>query len=312
MTPLITKLSSDTMIQASALEYLIRSAPYRYKVFEVEKKGGMGKRTIAQPAREVKALQYWVIDNVLRDFPIHPAAMAYRKGSSIRDNASLHAQQRFLLKLDFADFFHSITAQDFEAYLAASSPNKWTREEVVQLERILFWNRNRAGRLIMSIGAPSSPALSNALMFEFDERVQAICRGMTVNYSRYADDLTFSTNFPNILRDVDAHVEGICRDLKHPRLVLRREKTVHASRAGSRRVTGLVLSNAGTVSLGRERKRLIRAEVHHFLSGNMEPEDAIRLRGMLAFVNAAEPTFLDRLRDAYGTDAISRIMSLGS
>jgi hypothetical protein len=99
--------------------------------------------------------------------------------------------------------------------------------------------------------------------------------------------------------------------MMHPPLRLNAEKTVHASRGRSMRVTGLVLANSGEVSLGRDRKRLIRAQVHHFLVGKLSPEDAAKLRGMLAFVNSAEPTFIRRLRDHYGEAEIDTIMNSG-
>jgi hypothetical protein len=299
------------MIPEATLGHIIRSAPYRYKVYEIAKKDGVGKRTIAQPARELKAIQYWVMANVLRQFPIHRAAMAYRRGRSINTNATRHASSRYLLKLDFKDFFHPITAADLGAFLAAHWELDLSNEDVGHLKKILFWNRGREGKLILSIGAPSSPMLSNILMYEFDQKVQAFCTKMRVKYSRYADDLTFSSNRPNILREVEVQIGGICKRMMHPPLRLNAEKTVHASRGRSMRVTGLVLANSGEVSLGRDRKRLIRAQVHHFLVGKLSPEDAAKLRGMLAFVNSAEPTFIRRLRDHYGEAEIDTIMNSG-
>ena len=73
------------------------------------------------------------------------------------------------------------------------------------------------------------------------------------------------------------------------------------------RVTGLVLTNDGKVSLGRDRKRLIRATVHHFIAGKLNPEQIRELRGMLTYVKSVEPKFLVRLRSKYGSNAIRRI-----
>jgi RNA-directed DNA polymerase len=308
---ILESISHDLMIPEATLGHIIRSAPYRYKVYEVDKKDGVGKRTIAQPARELKAIQYWVMANVLRQFPIHGTAMAYRKRRSISTNAAKHASSHFLLKLDFKDFFHSITADDLEAFLAPRWELDLSAEDIFHLKKILFWNRGREGKLIMSVGAPSSPMLSNILMYEFDKAVQTFCTKMRVKYSRYADDLTFSTNRQNVLREVEVKVADICKRMKHPRLRLNTEKTVHASRGGSMRVTGLVLANSGEVSLGHDRKRLIRAQVHHFLVGRLSPNDAVKLRGMLAFANSAEPSFIRKLRDHYGDAEVDRIMRLG-
>jgi retron-type reverse transcriptase len=306
---ILESISHDLMIPEATLRHIVRSAPYRYKVYEVDKKDGVGKRTIAQPAREVKAIQYWVMANLLREFPIHGAAMAYRKRRGISTNAAKHASSHFLLKLDFKDFFHSITADDLDAFLTPHWELELSTEDIFHLKKILFWNRGREGKLVMSIGAPSSPMLSNILMYEFDKAVQTFCTRMRVKYTRYADDLAFSTNRQNVLREVEVKVAEICKRMKHPRLRLNTEKTVHAARGGSMRVTGLVLANSGEVSLGHERKRLIRSHVHYFLVGRLGPEEAVKLRGMLAFANSAEPSFIRRLRDHYGDAGINRIMN---
>ena len=307
---ILRPLSDSLMIPESTLDYLIRSAPFRYKVFKIEKRSGSGKRTIAQPAREVKALQYWVMEKILRRFPIHPAAMAYRKGRNIVTNALKHAPQRFLLKMDFRDFFNSITSDDIEAYIRRRSKDEWSEEDISYLKGILFWNRDRKGRLIMSIGAPSSPMLSNILMYDFDKRIQAFCTKRKVKYTRYADDLAFSTNRANILREIEVQVARVCEEIAFPHLEVNKEKTVHTSRNGARRVTGLVLTNDGDVSLGREKKRLIRAQVYHYINGKLSHEEARKLRGMFAFVNSSEPAFIQRLRDYYGDEVIDRIIKL--
>ena len=306
---IVASLSHDLLIPEKVLSRLISSAPHRYKVYQVDKKSGQGKRTIAQPARSVKALQRWVMANLLDKLPVHDAAAAYVIGRNIVQNAAVHAPQRFLMKLDFQDFFPSMTAEDLQAYLDLAPLPDLTTQDVVDLKKILFWNRNRAGRLVMSIGAPSSPMLSNILMFRFDETVQGHCSALGVIYTRYADDLTFSTDEPNVLTEVKHRVEQICLESRHPTLRLNERKTVHASRANSRRVTGLVLSNEGTVSLGRDRKRVIRAGVHHFIKGGMDLKEIAHLQGMLAFVHVAEPDFLNRLTEKYGVDVIKAILT---
>ncbi len=306
---ILKSISLDLMIPEATLDHIIRSAPYRYKVFEIDKRDGKTKRTIAQPARELKAIQYWAMEKVLSAFPIHGAAMAYRKGRSIATNAAKHVPTRFLLKMDFKDFFPSITGEDFEAFVAERGGVELSREDIVRLKKILFWNRRREGKLVMSIGAPSSPMLSNILLYDFDKKVQAFCAKKKVKYSRYADDLTFSTNRPNVLREVEVQIAEICRRMEHPQLTINTGKTVHASRAGARRVTGLVLANSGEISLGHSRKRLIRAQVHHFLAGRLSSDEAAKLRGMLAYVNSVEPAFIQQLIAHYGAAAIDRIIN---
>jgi retron-type reverse transcriptase len=308
MGKLLQQISHDLLIPMHDLEYLARSAPYRYKVYEIEKRQPGQKRTIAQPSREVKRLQYWLIKNLLEGYPVHSAAIAYCRGKSILNNAKAHAKKRYLLKLDFKDFFHSIKATDFERLIRESRLQDIDDSDIVGLTRILFWRRARGGELILSIGAPSSPILSNILLYEFDRRVTEFCKPVHITYTRYADDLTFSTNGKDRLKLVEGEIARMCRDLPYPKLKLNAKKTVHASKAVSRRVTGLVLSNDGFVSIGHERKRQLHAAVYRYKHGRLSQEEITALSGMLAFVHSIEPKFLYSLARRYGKDVVSMLL----
>jgi retron-type reverse transcriptase len=309
MPDILTGLADAMVMSPLDLLKLIRSAPRRYKEYEIDKRTPGQKRTIAQPAREVKALQYWVLSNFLNQFPVHPAATGYREGKSIADNARPHANNRFLLKLDFKDFFPSIRDSDLRRFLATNAPQVKNHEAEI-LARVLFWKPKGTQKLCLAIGAPSSPLLSNVLLHGFDQEVGAFCDRLGVAYTRYADDLSFSANSSSLLADVERMVNALCGVTKSPRLTVNQSKTVRVSKKKSRRVTGLVLTNGGQVSLGREQKRRIRASVHHFLSGRLTEDQASSLRGMLAYVNSVEPGFLDRLRLRYGVMNIRRIQAL--
>jgi hypothetical protein len=302
-------LSRDLALPPKDLLYLVSSAPYRYKVYEIAKKAPGKKRIIAQPARELKPLQYWLMENVLSVFPIHPSAVAYRRGKNILDNAAPHAAHRYLCKLDFRNFFPSIKSTDFQRFMGSNPlATVWTEEDIGYMSRILFWRKKRGNVLQLSIGAPSSPLLSNILLYGFDVKVSALCAASGVTYTRYADDLSFSTNAPGILRVVEEKVGEICRQTRPPRLVLNEVKTVHASKKGLRRVTGLVLANDGVVSIGRQRKREIRATFHTYMRGGLNEEEIAELGGLLSFVKSVEPVFLERLARTYGAGALNHLL----
>src|ERR1700761_334994 len=108
---ILDKLSSDTGVSLSYLERLVRTASHRYKTYEIKKKTG-GVRTISHPARELKLLQLWLVKNIFARLPVHDAAFAYRHGRNIHSHASVHAAHNYLLKVDFKEFFPSITSTD--------------------------------------------------------------------------------------------------------------------------------------------------------------------------------------------------------
>jgi retron-type reverse transcriptase len=304
MSDLLLRLGSETLLTQAELMKIVRSAPRRYKVYDIPKRTPGKVRTIAQPAKEVKALQRWVAQNVLQTFPVHPLATGYRLGHSIADNARLHCGGRFLLKLDFENFFPSLKSQDFVTLIRGMG-SQFTPIEIEALTRILFWKQKGTSQLCLSIGAPSSPQMSNILLMEFDAEVERFCLPRNIVYSRYADDMSLSADTSTKLAEAENWIQELSHRLKSPVLKLNREKTVRVSKREARRVTGLTITNDGEVSLGREQKRSISASVHHFATGRLPEGERRRLSGMLAYVKSVEPSFLLRLRHKYGHEVIN-------
>jgi RNA-directed DNA polymerase len=152
----------------------------------------------------------------------------------------------------------------------------------------------------LTIGAPSSPLLSNLVMFDFDERWSGYCRARRIAYSRYADDVYFSTDTPNILRTVLEDLKDDLRRHKSPTLQINDAKTIFVSRKARKIVTGLVVTPDGKISLGRKRKRFIRSQIFRRSRGELRPDEISALQGMLAYAGSVEPSFLESLRRKYG------------
>ena len=192
---IIERITSELGLSEQYVAKIAQTASHRYKTYEIPKTTG-GTRTINHPARELKLLQSWLADRVFSLLPVHAAAFAYRKGRNILAHAAVHVRQNYLLKVDFRDFFPSITGADVEVLLRRNETIFNPRMDGLdyQLIKSLVCRRDR-----LTIGAPSSPSLSNAVMFEFDVHWQEVSRSEEVVYSRYADDLYFSTNAPNVL-----------------------------------------------------------------------------------------------------------------
>jgi RNA-directed DNA polymerase len=301
ISPIVDGISRHFGISRRDVESIIGGAPRRYKSYYIPKRAG-GLRLISQPAREVKALQHWFMARCEGMLKVHAAASAYVRKKGISQNAERHRENEFLLKMDFLDFFPSIRGRDLRRYIAADAPWLLDGEDVEKAVRLLFFSQGPDVELRLSIGAPTSPWLSNLLMFRFDESVSEVCRSREVAYTRYGDDVTFSSNDANSLRAVEEESRDIVAKLESPRLLFNPRKTIMLSRKSQRRVTGLVLSNDGKVSLGRARKRQLRASVHHLILGKLSNEEVVKLRGWLAFARDVEPEFVRRLSGRYGTE----------
>lgn len=293
-------LKANFGFSSDELNRFIATCPFRYKVYKIAKKNSSETRTIAHPSRVLKAVQRALLSEFLGDLLlVHDCAKAYKKGTSIKDNAAPHLQNNFLLKMDFSGFFPSITSSDFDVFLrekyAVSDPY-----EINILKKVFFMKRNN--RQVLSIGSPGSPLISNSILFDFDSKLDEISKSCGVTYTRYSDDLSFSTNVPNILSDWPQQVQSILSELPYPKLSINKDKTIHSSKRHNRHITGVTLSSEGALSIGREKKRKIRAQVHQ--ATQLNPNELMRLRGHLAYLAHIEPVAYDRLRAKYKNEFI--------
>jgi len=280
---------------------LAQKASRAYKAYKILKRDGTF-RQIHHPSKQLKALQRWLLQNFINDWPIHASALAYRHERSIADNARAHLSSNYLLRMDFLNFFPSITRHDVLTYLATRTPA--SAKDWLSADRDLFADLVcRDDRL--TIGAPTSPALSNALCFDLDRKLAGLAQGNDSTYTRYADDLFFSTSTPDVLAFIPNEVGKILKEIPLPSaLQVNTSKTRHSSKKGRRQVTGLILSTANTVGIGRKRKRYIRSLI--FKYDTLTDIEKSTLAGLLAFAKSIEPDFINALVLKYGYSLVSQ------
>ncbi|MGN6229200.1 MAG: retron St85 family RNA-directed DNA polymerase [Dyella sp.] len=276
-----------------------KTAHRRYKVFYIPKQDGKRYREVAQPAREVKALQRAIVHLISPKLPIHRSATAYREGVSLRANAIPHIAAKFITKLDLVSFFPSIDRTSLGRFLR-SSLSDCDNEDVGFILSTCCWTPRGTTTQRLCIGAPSSPMLSNAIMYPFDEAFALICREAGAVYTRYSDDICLSAVEPNVLHGVESRIRAILAQSRWPVLQVNEAKRVAVGRGTSMQVTGLTLANQGMVTVGRLRKRGVRAGVKRYFDGLLSVDEIAKLRGELAFVLSIEPGFRFVLLKTYG------------
>jgi len=149
-------------------------------------------------------------------------------------------------------------------------------------------------------------------MYPFDEEISRYATERGVVYTRYADDLVFSTRKPNVLEEVPRTVVAVLGRLRYPKLAINERKTVFTSMKHFRSVTGLVLASQSYVSLGRERKRLLRAMIHKYREGSLPTIEHKKLKGLVAFAEDVEPTFIRRMETRYSLETLESIRKIVS
>jgi RNA-directed DNA polymerase len=290
------RMAESLALDVEQINKIVRSASHRYFHFQIDKKNGQ-KRDIYHPAKELKLLQRWITRAIVLRLPVSPAATAYEERCSIVANARKHMKNRFLLRMDFTNFFPSLNREDV-SFVISNNYSKVadlvsTTSDLDAITQVVC----RFG--LLTIGAPTSPLLSNRIMEPFDAYWLSFSRDRDVTYTRYADDLFFSCNRPNILSEFQARMPRYLAEQRSPTLRINSAKTSFSSKKGRRVVTGLKLTSENKVSLGRELKRSIKTRVYLAVQELPQPKARLSLRGLLAHAKSVEPDFVVRLRTKY-------------
>lgn len=287
---LLQQLSQQSKLTENQLKYYAETASARYKVYEIDKRNGE-KRTIEHPSRPLKLIQRWINNALIEKCPVHRCATAYRKGAGIKLNVLKHEKTSYTVRIDFLSFFPCFSAAGIRKYLKHLRINgvALSPRDIDFIAKIV--TRNGA----LTIGAPTSPKLTNAMMFEFDTSLDVWCREKGLIYTRYADDIFVSSRKRDQLQEVRSKIVAICRTFPYAKLRINNDKTLHLSRKYHRSMTGLVISTTGHLSLGRERKRMIRSLVYKHLHGELDANDHAKTVGLLAFALDVEKSFYDSL-----------------
>lgn len=308
MNSIVDLVCEALLISVEELSTFSQTAPHRYKKYTIPKRNGAGLRLIAQPSKEVKFIQRIVLKEIRTILPIHKCALAYEPNTGIKINASHHKNNSYLLKMDFRDFFPSITpfllfsiTKDFGISFDA--------RDLEFLSRLLFYKSTRKSKLRLSIGAPTSPFISNFVMHGFDRAMYEYCCVRRINYTRYADDITFSSDEKGTLFEIPAVVHRLLKSTTYSQIKINPEKTIFSSRAFNRHVTGVVISNNRSLSIGREKKRLYSSMIYRFSQGLLDEAARHQLRGHLSYANYIEPDFLDRMKLKYSRELIDEILA---
>ncbi len=259
-----------------------------YECFSIRKRDG-GYREICASRGVLKELQCKLAnalkhyDNVIKtEYGITTnISHGFIAGKSILTNATIHRNKRFVVNIDLKDFFPSFHFGRVVGFFEKNRYYLLPHEVAVTLAQIVCYK----GRLPQ--GAPTSPIISNLICQILDYRVLDLAKKYKLDYSRYADDLSFSTNrkdFPDLffafLNELSVLIEksGFSINPKKTRLFFKDSRQT---------VTGLIVNKR--ISVKREFAKETRAMAHSLFTNGTFTCDGIDgtlslLEGRLSFI----------------------------
>jgi len=233
-------------ISPKLISHMVMRPNRYYREFEIPKKNG-GRRVIMAPRVFLKTVQRYILDCILSQLQPHDAACGFRRGFHCGDGARCHVRRTYLWNIDLADFFPSITKAQVAAVF---------REIGYPDAAALFLAGLCCLEQRLPQGAPTSPALANLIAAPLDVELTRAAQSESLVYTRYADDMTFSS----MSLISAAFRERVIQIIQHHGFQIRPAKTRLMGPATRREVTGLTVNQQ--VSIPRHRRRELRAYFH--------------------------------------------------
>lgn len=243
----LSSLEQDLGIRAKTLYAVSNNLSRHYRNAQLPKKNG-GHRNLSIPDEVLKSIQKRIADVLLIHMPVSRYAKAYRFGSSTLRNAKHHVGKQVVMKLDILHFFDSIR---YSTVKDKAFPEEIYAEPLRILLTMLCYHKDSLPQ-----GAPSSPAITNIILYAFDECVGQWCRERGIAYTRYCDDMTFSGDF-----DPADVIRFVRQELKKMGFLLNEQKTRIQRPGQQQSVTGIVVNEK--LSIPADYRRKLRQELYY-------------------------------------------------
>lgn len=253
-----------------------------YRTFRIPKKNG-GEREISEPLPSLKEIQRWILDEILNNCVVSGYSKAYKKRSSIKDNAYFHTKQPKVLTIDIKDFFPSITWM--KVYLLFHNLG-YSPSVSMMLSKLCCLNG------YLPQGSPTSPYISNLIMRGIDNRIIGFIKNRNIHYTRYADDLSFSGDFPPGMI-----IKFVTLVLKQNKLEINPKKIRVRKPNQRQEVTGIVVNTK--MQVAREMRRELRKDMYYITkfglsshlskTNNQRPNTIKHLLGIANFIIFVNP-----------------------
>ena len=271
-------------VQLKSLTYYANPAicRKRYRTFAIKKKSG-AKRTINAPVKGFKSILRSLNFVLQCIYEPHEATTGFVVGRSIVDNAKKHVGHHYVLNLDLKDFFHTFDRNRVKMGFIHEPFNlKGDKEPIAFLLACLCthpFEIDGEEKTVLPQGSPTSPTLTNILCIKLDRRLTGLANRFGATYSRYADDITFSSPH-NIYKD-----EVFNKELKRiiqedQELIINPEKTRLQKSGYRQEATGLIVNNK--VNVHRRYVKQIRMWLYYWEKYGCEKAEQIFRRDYIA------------------------------
>ncbi|QQP70185.1 RNA-directed DNA polymerase [Carnobacterium sp. CS13] len=246
---------------------IINSIDIQYHTIYVPKKRE-GFREINKPSINLMIIQRWILENILYKKKVHNNSFGFEPKKSVISNAKEHLNKKTVLSVDIEDFFHSIKEDYIKKIFLDMG---YTKKLSELLAKICCFNG------MLPQGSPSSPYLSNIYCIELDKDIYKLCQNYDLKYSRYADDITISSN--NHINSEEV-ITNLIKIFNKYGFEMNSSKTRVSLKGNRQIVTGILVNDKLNVS--KKYRNDLRQEIYYLnkygLENHLDKRDDIMRR----------------------------------
>ncbi|MHC0462909.1 reverse transcriptase domain-containing protein [Kosakonia cowanii] len=285
-------------------------------------------REVIEPNTKLKEYHKFINEFILSYLKVNEnVVFSYRKGSSTYDAIKIHADSKVFFNTDIKDFFASISGEFIKKIIVNNIDNipiTDLRDYIEVLSNYLIIEDS------LPVGFATSPSLSNACLYEFDNTLEQLCISLGFKYSRYADDIIVSSPSDEAFNDVPVIIRNMLRDFNGGVFKINEQKTKLVRKGNKIKLLGMVILPSGKISVDIRVKKRVEHLIHFYVTDKSKFIKAVKsdpkikktdvlsdreieekgvgvISGLLNHINTIDKSYLNKLRKKYGNTVVDMV-----
>lgn len=261
------------------------------------------------PSKELKQYQkflnYFIFDFLeINDDVVY----SYRKDVNASDALKPHVNKKYIYTTDVKSFFLNIDIDIVKEIILNNKENSLILsteiEKYIDLIINLITFKN-----ILPIGAPTSPKISNAYLYNFDNNILKYCNECGITYTRYSDDFIFSSNDKDTLLTLPKIINTEFEKQFDKKLKVNEQKSKIHHQGSKIIILGLLITPQGTITINKKIKNDIETLLYLYITNREKFSDFFskkydgnidKVSGVLSYIYSVDLTYINKLKTKYG------------
>lgn len=270
---------------------------------------------LIQKSQELKDYHTFLNNILFKYMRVHKCVYSYQQNLSVYDAIYLHKDSNSYFKTDIKNFFHSIDKELVVQYLENNISQYPVSQDIAKyfsyISDIVIYDNH------LPVGFSTSPSISNAILYDFDNVMEKYCEMNNIIYTRYSDDLIFSSQDYVILQNLEKIITQHLNSLYRGSFQLNKEKTQFLDKTDKLTLLGLTITPDNHITVDKHIKENIKHLLYYYMNDKDKFNDFLKLRygnsiikayGALNYINEIDKNFILKLRKKYGNFIVDKFL----